>query len=76
MFDWALIEEPEARFEKMVALELFRAVSNWNDQGVGRLGLHYFRTRESRDVDFLLVEKRRPLPLIEAKLRDATPGPT
>ncbi len=73
LFDCALVEDPGVRFENMIALELFRAVSNWNDLGLGRFGLHYIRTKEGREVDFLLVEKRKPLLLIEAKLRDTTP---
>jgi len=44
----------------MVALELFRAVCNWNDMGYGRFGLHFIRTREGREVDFLLSDNRRP----------------
>ena len=73
VFDCALIEDPAKRFENMIALELFRAVSNWNDLGLGRFGLHYIRTKEGREVDFVLVEKERPLLLVEAKLRDHDP---
>ncbi len=73
VFDCALIEDPAKRFENMIALELFRAVSNWNDLGLGRFGLHYIRTKEGREVDFVLVEKERPLLLVEAKLRAHDP---
>ena len=74
VFDCALIEDPAKRFENMIALELFRAVSNWNDLGLGRFGLHYIRTKEGREVDFVLVEKERPLLLVEAKLRAHDPN--
>jgi predicted AAA+ superfamily ATPase len=73
VFDYAMIEDPGMRFENMIAVELFRAVSNWNDLGLGRFGLHYIRTKEGREVDFVLVEKHKPLLLIEAKLRDTSP---
>jgi len=51
----------------MIALELFRAVNNWNDMGRGIFGLHYIRTKEGREVDFLISENGNPMLLIEAK---------
>lgn len=74
LFDYAGIEDPAAQFENMVAIELFRAVSNWNDMGWGDFGLHYIRTKEGREVDFLVSENRKPLFLVEAKLGDDTPA--
>lgn len=74
LFDYAGIEEPGAKFENMVALELFRAVSNWNDMGWGDFGLHYIRTKEGREVDFLVSENRKPMFLVEAKTGDDTPA--
>ena len=67
LFDYASIEDRAARFENMVALELFRAVSTLNDLGDGPFGLHFVRNKEKEEVDFLLTEKRRPLLLVEAK---------
>lgn len=74
LFDYAGIEDPAVKFENMVALELFRAVSNWNDMGWGDFGLHYIRTKEGREVDFLVSANRRPMFLVEAKLGDTTPA--
>lgn len=54
----------------MVALELLRAVSNWNDWGRGDFALHYLRDKEKDEVDFLVSEKNRPLFLVECKLSD------
>lgn len=70
LFDYAEISEPAAKFENMVALELLRAVSNWNDLGLGRFDLHYLRNREKEEVDFLISESHKPLLLIETKLAD------
>ncbi len=67
LFDYAVIEDEAARFENMVALELFRAVSTWNDLGYGAFGLHFVRNKEKEEVDFLLTEKRRPMLLVETK---------
>jgi hypothetical protein len=75
LFDYAGIEDPAAKFENMVALELFRAVSNWNDMGWGDFSLHYIRTKEGREVDFLVSQNRKPMFLIETKTGDDTPSP-
>jgi predicted AAA+ superfamily ATPase len=74
VFDYALVEDPGARFENLIALELLRAVTAWNDLGYGDFGLHYIRTKEKREVDFLLAEGRKPFLLVEAKLGDNTPS--
>lgn len=70
LYNYALIDDPAARFENMVALELLRAVSNWNDIGYGRFSLHFLRDKEKREADFLIANDRKPLLMIETKLSD------
>jgi predicted AAA+ superfamily ATPase len=67
LMDYAQIESSSARFENMVALELQRAVSHWNDWGWGAFGLFYVRDKDGHEVDFLITERRKPWLLIEAK---------
>jgi len=74
LFNHPLIADPGARFENAVALELFRAVSNWNDLGLGPFSLHYVRNKEKQEVDFLLARGRTPVLLVEAKLADEHPS--
>jgi uncharacterized protein len=74
LLDYAQVEDEAARFENLIALELYRAVSNWNDMGFGDYGLHFIRTKEGREVDFLLSEGNHPLLLLEAKRGDDTPA--
>jgi predicted AAA+ superfamily ATPase len=74
LFDYAGIESQAAKFENMVALELLRAISNWNDLGSGNFSLHYLRNREKEEVDFLLSNNHKPFLLIEAKLSDDHPA--
>lgn len=76
LFDYAEIPSPAAKFENMVALELLRATSNWNDLGLGRFDLHYLRNREKEEVDFVVSENREPILLVEAKLSDTNASPT
>ncbi len=74
IFDYALVEDEGARFENLIALELLRAVTTWNDLGYGDFHLHYIRTKENREVDFLLAEGRKPFLLVEAKCGDNKPS--
>jgi predicted AAA+ superfamily ATPase len=67
LLDYAVIEDAAARFENMVAVELLRAVTAWNDLGEGPFHLHFVRNKEKQEVDFLITEKRRPRLLVEAK---------
>ena len=76
LLDYAAIEDRAARFENMVAVELLRAVTMWNDLGYGPFGLHFVRNKEKEEVDFLVTEKRRPRLLVETKTADMTIGRT
>ncbi len=67
LFDYGRIPDRGSRFENRVALDLFRAVNTWNDLGLGRYGLHFVRTKDQEEVDFLIVEDRKPRLLVEAK---------
>ena len=58
----------------MVALELHRAVTTWNDMGWGRFTLNFIKNKEQQEVDFLIADDNEPLLLIEAKLSDPQPS--
>jgi len=75
LFDYALVGEEGARFENMVALELHRAVTGWTEQGNGDYALHYVRTKDGDEVDFLLTRNGLPFLLVECKLSDNRPTP-
>jgi predicted AAA+ superfamily ATPase len=70
LFDPSPIAEAGAQFENRVALELWRAVSTWNDRGWGQFDLHFIRNKEKEEVDFLISSKDKPFLLIETKLSD------
>ena len=76
IMDAPLIKEAAARFENMVALELWRAISSWNDMGYGRFSLHFIKNKEKKEVDFLIANEGDPILLIEAKLTDTQPSTT
>jgi len=74
LFDYAVIQDPAAKFENMVALDLLRAVHGWREQGDGGWDLQFIRDRNRREVDFLLVKDHKPFLLIETKLSDVNPS--
>lgn len=75
LFDTPRIKDKGARFENMVALELWRAVTSWNDLGLGNFALHFIKNKEQQEVDFLLARDDEPFLLVEAKLSDLQPSP-
>ena len=70
LFNYPLIQQESARFENMVALELLRAVYNWNEHGHGKFSVHYIRNKEKAEVDFVIVNNNKPFLLLETKLSD------
>jgi len=71
--DWSVIENPGARFENFIAAHLLKSVNFWNETGRGDYGLYYIRTKEQKEVDFLLVKNKQPWILVETKLSNNGP---
>ena len=74
LWDIPRITDSGSRFENMVAGELWRAVSCWNDMGLGDFSLHFVRNKEKEEVDFLLANEHRPLLLVETKVAETAPS--
>ena len=58
------------RFENLVALHLLKWVHFEQDARGRDLELRYFRDTDGREVDFVVVEGREPVLLVEAKWGD------
>ena len=69
-FDWSVIAEPAARFENLVACHLLKWVHFQQDTQGRDLELRFFRDIDGREVDFVVLEDRRPLMLVECKPAD------
>jgi hypothetical protein len=54
----------------MVACHLQKMVDYYSDTGAADLRLHYLRNKERQEVDFIIVEKRKPILSIEVKLNE------
>lgn len=66
-YQWAYLEDPGARFENYVAVQLYTACQYWRDAGLGPYELYYLRDQDRREVDFLICKNFQPIALIEAK---------
>lgn len=74
LWDIPQIEDKSVRFENMVAAELWRGITQWNDLGYGKFSLHFIKNKEKQEVDFLIANKGKPFLLIEAKISDSQPS--
>ena len=73
--DWSDISETGKRNENFVACALLKAVEGWNDTGLGEYSLHYIRTKEKREVDFLIAMDGSPWVLVEVKTSQTSISP-
>ena len=74
-WDWGLLEDSGKRFENFVAVQLQRAVSAWTEWGKGNYQLMYVRTKDGREVDFVITQRGEPYLLIECKRKDKNLSP-
>jgi len=68
--DWSGIDDVGQRAETFVACHLLKAVEGWTDLGLGSFELRYLRDKLKREVDFLVVQDRKPWFLVEVKTAD------
>lgn len=73
-YQWAFCDDPAARFENYVAVQLATYCTWVSDLGHGRHELCYLRDQDRREVDFVIVKDMKPVALFEAKLA-AQPWP-
>jgi predicted AAA+ superfamily ATPase len=69
--DWSLVPGVAPRFENLVGAHLHKWVHFLQDTEGRDVELRYFGDVDGREVDFVVVERRRPTHLIECKWGDA-----
>ena len=69
--DWSLVTGESQRFENLVGAHLLKWVHFVQDTEGRDLDLRYFRDVDGREVDFVVVEGRRPTLFVECKWADA-----
>ena len=68
----SVIEDPGSRFENFIASHLLKSVDLWNETGKGKYELYYIRTKDQKEVDFLVTKTSQPWILVEAKLSNGS----
>ena len=67
LWDWSMISDEGQRAENFVASHLLKATQWWNDLGHGIFDLFYLRTKDGKEVDFLVTRDQIPWFLLEVK---------
>ena len=70
--DWYYAPEGAARVENMVASYLHRACLAMSDMGYGNYRLHYIRTIDKKEIDFVVTRDNQPILAIEVKSGETT----
>jgi len=69
--DWSLPPEPAQKFENLVASHLLKWVHFEQDVKGRDVELRYFRDIDGREADFVIMENRKILTVVECKWGDA-----
>ena len=62
-----MLNDVGARYENLVASHLLKAVHFWTDTGLGEFELFFLRTKDGKEVDFLVTRDEEPWFLVEVK---------
>jgi len=68
--NWYYAADEAARLENMVAALLYRTCLSLTDNGFGSFRLHFIRTVDKKEIDFLIVREGRPVLAVEVKSKD------
>lgn len=67
LWDYSVIKDKGARLENMIANNLLKAVQYWTDLGYGEFSLGFFRDKQKREVDFVIIRDGAPWAMFEVK---------
>lgn len=73
LWDWSQVEDKGQRFENFIACHLLKAIHFWNDGGLANFDLFFLRTKDQKEVDFLVVKDGKPWLMVEAKCSGTDP---
>lgn len=67
LWDWSQVDDIGQRAENFIASHLLKAIHFWNDSGFGNFELYFVRTKDQKEVDFLVAKDNKPWLMIEVK---------
>ena len=68
LWDWSLCMNPAARFENFVASQLLKYCHYTEDTTGEEMELRYLRDYSKREIDFVVIQNKKPLFAVECKL--------
>lgn len=75
LWDWAEIENPGARFENLVASHLLKYCHFLEDTQGYKMELRYLRDIDGREIDFVVIQDKKPLFAVECKTGEKSLSP-
>jgi predicted AAA+ superfamily ATPase len=75
LWDWSTIEDPGSKFENMVASHLLKFCHFHEDTEGDQMELRFLRDIEKREVDFVVMKKKKPLFAVECKTGEKSISP-
>ena len=75
LWDWSEIKSPGVKFENISASHLLKACHYWTDTGEGSFELFYLKTKEKKEMDFLVVRDGVPWLAVECKKNSTSLSP-
>ena len=75
LWDWSLCENDGARFENLIASQLLKFCHFKEDTQGFHMELRYLRDTDGREVDFVVLQDKKPLFAVEAKLQETSLSP-
>lgn len=75
LWDWSEIQNKGPRFENCLASHLLKLVHFLEDYEGYQCRLHYLRSIEKKEVDFMVMADGKPWFMVEAKLNDIKVSP-
>jgi predicted AAA+ superfamily ATPase len=75
LWDWSQVQDEGARFENMMASQLLKFCHHHEDVDGHKMELRYIRDTDKREVDFVVLQDRKPLFAVECKLKDKPLSP-
>ncbi len=74
LWDWSEIEDPGAKWENLVASHLLKYCHFREDSEGYRMELRFLRDYSKREVDFVVLQDKRPIWAVECKTGEQRPS--
>lgn len=75
LWDWSLVTSRGARFENLVACQLLKYCHFLEDTEGYNMELRYLRDTDKREIDFVVLQEKKPLFAVECKVGEKQLNP-